>query len=119
MRPMLHLIAVVILCSSALASAAQDAGMDMRLVDGQAAFDEATKLKGEGKYVDALSKADRALALWEAALGPTHPDVARCLSLAGSLHILQGDYAGAEPILQRALGIQEQAPDKTGLDGAI
>src|SRR5262245_12046876 len=78
--------------ASSSATASHDAGVDPRLLDAQNAFDEATKLKEAGKYTDAISKAEQALALREAALGGTHLKVAECLSLAGVIYLGQGDY---------------------------
>src|SRR4051794_22122250 len=80
-RPMLQVMAVVLLCGGAVAAAAQDAGVDARLVEAQTAYEEATKLGEAGKYADAIAKAERALALREDALGGTHLKVAECLNL--------------------------------------
>ncbi len=91
---------------------------DGRLVEAQAAFDEAMKLKDEGGYSKALARAEHALALREAVLGGTHPDVASCLSLVGELHLEQGQPAPAEPLLQRALAIRETALGNTHPDVA-
>ena len=63
---------------------------------------------GEGQYAAALPLAQRALALREQALGPTHPEVAETLSILGLLYLAQGQYAQAEPLLHRALAIREQ-----------
>ena len=43
------------------------------------------------------------------ALGPEHPDVARSLNNLAGLYRAQGQYAKAEPLYQRALGIREKA----------
>src|SRR5437016_4110308 len=58
----------------------------------QAALDEskelnqlAVNLYREGKYREAIGPAERALALREKALGPTHADVATSLNNLGSL----------------------------------
>ena len=40
------------------------------------AFDEAARLRDAGEFSEALARAEHALALREAALGGTHPDVA-------------------------------------------
>ncbi|MFY0566887.1 tetratricopeptide repeat protein [Archangium lansingense] len=109
---------VVLLCCAA-GGAAGEEKPDARLVESQAAFDEAKKLRLAGSYSEALARAGHALALKEAALGSTHPDVASCLSLVGELHRQQGDLAHAEPLLQRALALQEAALGTSHLDVAI
>jgi CHAT domain-containing protein/Tfp pilus assembly protein PilF len=91
---------------------------DPRLRDAQAAFDEATKLKGAGQLGEALSRAGQALALREAALGGAHPDVASCLDLMGTLHRWQGQLTQAEPLIRRALALREAALGKDHLDVA-
>ena len=50
----------------------------------------------------------RALAIYEQALGPTHPDVAQSLGNLRELYRDQGKYAEAEPLYQRALSIFEE-----------
>ena len=52
---------------------------------------------------------ERALAIWETALGPEHPDVATSLNNLAMLYYDQGQYAKAEPLYQRALAIREKA----------
>ncbi|WP_444547782.1 CHAT domain-containing protein [Stigmatella ashevillensis] len=108
---------VVILCWTAGASAAEEPG-DARLQEAQTAFDEATKLKNAGSYSEALARAEHALALREAALGGTHPEVAHCLHLLGDIHRRRGDMAHAEPLLQRALTLREAALGKDPLSVA-
>jgi len=51
-------------------------------------------------------------------LGSAHPEVARCLSLTGDLHRLQGAYGRAEQLLLRGLSIQEAALGDARLDMA-
>ena len=82
---------------------------DARLREAQTAFDEANTLWDAGRYADAIARGEQALALREAVLGGTHPDVARSLDLLGLHHLLQGKPVRAEPLLRRALAIQEAA----------
>ena len=49
------------------------------------------------------------LAIREKALGPDHPDVATSLYDLAELYQVQGQYAKAEPLYQRALAIREKA----------
>ncbi|MFL5343715.1 MAG: CHAT domain-containing tetratricopeptide repeat protein [Hyalangium sp.] len=89
------------------AAAADEGRLDARLQQAQAAYDAATKLQQEGRYAEALVQGEQALALREAVLGSTHPQVASCLHLLGTLHQLRGDYEQAEPPLQRALQLRD------------
>ena len=58
----------------------------------------------------------------EKTLGPVHTDVAQSLNNLAALYYVQGKYAEAEPLFQRALKIREKAlgPDHpnvaTGLE---
>ena len=47
--------------------------------------------------------------LTDALLGPEHPDVATSLDSLGNLLHVQGDYAPARVLLERALAIRERA----------
>jgi len=63
----------------------------------------------QGAYVKAEPLYARALAIWEKALGPEHPDVAMSLNNLALLYHAQGAYAKAEPLYARALAIWEKA----------
>jgi len=63
MRQMLQWVLMAAVCTVLAA------GTDPGLVEAQSSFDEAMKLRSAGKYADAIQKAERALSLWEAALG--------------------------------------------------
>jgi hypothetical protein len=54
---------------------------------------------------DGATRAPRARPMWEAVLGPEHPNTATSLNNLGSLLQAQGDLAGAWPYLERALRI--------------
>jgi CHAT domain-containing protein/Tfp pilus assembly protein PilF len=108
MRRILGWVAVVVLCCAARA-AARDNPPDARLQEAQTAFDEANSLWDAGKYADAVARGEHALALREAVLGDSHPDVATSLDTLGFHHLLRGNPARAEPLLQRALAIREAA----------
>jgi tetratricopeptide (TPR) repeat protein len=106
MRRVLGWMAVVVLCCAASAAAGEPQP-DARLQEAQKAYDEANALNAAGKYAEAVVQFEHALALREAVLGGTHPEVAGCLDLLGHMHRLQGDFARAEPLLQRGLAIRE------------
>jgi CHAT domain-containing protein len=83
--------------------------LEAQLHQAQVAFDEANTLWEAGRYADAISRGEHALALREAVLGEAHPDVARSLGQLGAHHLLRGHYTRAEPLLQRAQAIQQAA----------
>ncbi len=76
--------------------------------------DEVVRLSRIGKYGEALPIAERAVSLFEKALGPDHPDVATSLNNLAQLYSSQGRYAEAEPLYRRSHGIREKAlgPDQ-------
>src|SRR5436190_1454768 len=70
---------------------------------------QALELNKQGRYDAAIPLAERALAIYEKALGPDHPDVATALANLALSYQSKRDYARAEPLLQRALAIHEKA----------
>jgi CHAT domain-containing protein/tetratricopeptide (TPR) repeat protein len=64
---------------------------------------------------------ERAVAIKERTLGPTHPDLATSLINLGVQRTLAGDLAAAKPLLERALAIREAAfgPDHLLVAGAL
>jgi tetratricopeptide (TPR) repeat protein len=73
--------------------------------------DQAELFKEAGRYADAEPLYKRALAIWEKALGPDHPDVAQSLNNLADLYSAQGRYADAEPLYKRALA---STPEQKG-----
>jgi CHAT domain-containing protein/Tfp pilus assembly protein PilF len=117
MRQILGWMAVAVLCCAAQAVAGEPAP-DARLQEAQKAYDEAKTLDAAGKYPEAVTQGEHALALREAVLGGTHPEVASCLDLLGKVHRHQGDLAQAEPLIQRGLALREAALGKDHPDVA-
>jgi len=64
--------------------------------------------RAQGNYEQAEPLHQRALAIWEKALGPEHLDVGASLNNLAGLYHAQGNYAEAEPLYQRALAIVEK-----------
>ena len=62
----------------------------------------------QGRFTDAGPHLEHALAIFETALPPDHPDLAVALSNLGLHYQFQGRYAAAERLGRRALGIQER-----------
>jgi Tfp pilus assembly protein PilF len=65
-------------------------------------------LDSQGDLAGARPYFERALAIREQTLGPTHPDTARSLNNLGGVRYGPGDPAAALPLFERALGILEQ-----------
>jgi len=63
----------------------------------------------QGKYDDARAYYERALAVWEGALGPDHPKVATALNNLGLVFHAKGRYEEARRHHLRALSIWEKA----------
>jgi CHAT domain-containing protein/lipopolysaccharide biosynthesis regulator YciM len=117
MRNVLGWIAVAVLCCAASA-VAQEAPPDARLQEAQKGYEEAKRLDAAGKYAEAVEQGEHALALREAVLGDTHPEVANCLDLLGKARRHQSDFAHAEPLIQRGLSIREAVLGKNHPDVA-
>ena len=104
---------VVILTGSVVCSIAQPSsgapGSQTALEEADELNELAEKLYGEGKYREAVVPAERALALREKILGPSHLDVAESLNNLAVFYTAQGEYAKAEPLLIRALAIDVKA----------
>ncbi|MGB5055166.1 MAG: FxSxx-COOH system tetratricopeptide repeat protein, partial [Nitrospirales bacterium] len=83
---------------------------NIQLLEGAQLLNKtAIYLKERARYTEAEPLYQRALAIREQALGPTHSHVAMSLNNLGELYRNQGKYAKAEPLFQRALAIVEQA----------
>ncbi|HYH97344.1 CHAT domain-containing tetratricopeptide repeat protein [Hyalangium sp.] len=117
MRQVLGWMMVWVVCCAAGAAAGEEKPEE-RLQAAQTAYDEAMKLLKAGKYAEAVTKGEHALAQREALLGAMHLETAHCLDLLSRLHRLQGDFARAEPLIQRGLAIREAALGKDHPDAA-
>jgi CHAT domain-containing protein len=74
-----------------------------------------------GKSTEPGSRAlaERAVALREKTLGPSHPSFANSLFHLAAFRSDAGDYVGARPLFQHALAIQEQALGSDDPDVAL
>ena len=72
------------------------------LAEAQRLNAEVERLYSAGKYDEAMPLAERALVIYEKALGPDHPYVATPLNNLALLYYNKGDYAKAEPQIGRA-----------------
>ena len=75
------------------------------LLDGLASY----RQRALGAYAPAQPLLERALAIYENALGPNHPDTALILNNFALLLQAQGDLVAARPLYDRALAIREKA----------
>jgi len=66
-------------------------------------------LRTFGSYAAARPYLERALTIWEKALGPDDPTTASSLNNLGGLLQAMGDLAAARPLYERALAITEKA----------
>ena len=103
------MLGVLLCCATGAANAL--APPDTRAA--QAAFDRANTAWDEGRYAEAITRGEQALAQWKAVHEGTHPEVARCLDWLGSHQLLRGNPVQAEPLLRRALAIREAALGKS------
>ena len=90
-------------------------GVNAEAIAQEDSIEEAAALNQEvgdlyvqGRYEDAIPRAERALAIREKALGPKHPGTARLLNNLAGLYRATGAYAQAEPLYQWALAITEK-----------
>ncbi|HZS04655.1 MAG TPA: tetratricopeptide repeat protein, partial [Blastocatellia bacterium] len=81
---------------------------DWALLEALRMSNESADLRNQGKYSEAVSLAEGALALREKTLGPSHLDVALALYDLASLYSDKGDNLKAEPLFRRALEIREK-----------
>jgi CHAT domain-containing protein/Flp pilus assembly protein TadD len=63
----------------------------------------------DSSYVDAIPLTERALAIFEKALGPDHPDVGTSLNNLAVLYENLGRYEEVDSLYQRSLAIREKA----------
>jgi CHAT domain-containing protein/tetratricopeptide (TPR) repeat protein len=89
---------------------------DRALHDARRQYEEALKLRGAGKYDEALPLAERALEIRTRLLGSEHRDVAAAINGLAGIYTGRSDYVKAEPLYRRALGIREKMLGKDHLD---
>ncbi len=78
-------------------------------MDANALTQQVIELEKQGRYSEAVPLPQRALVLYEEALGHDHPHVATALGNLAELYRRQGRYVNAEPLFRRALAIEERA----------
>ena len=94
---------------------------DRQLGEATRLFGQSVLLSSAGKGREAIPLAERAVALYEKALGPDHPGVDNSVNILAGLYWDQGAYAKAEPLYVRSLAIREKAlgPDHPDVATAL
>ena len=83
---------------------------ELRHQGGSRLFNRAGRYLWErGRYREAQTVLESALAIANRVLGPDHPDVALSLSNLANVHFYQGRYGDAQDLYERALAIRERA----------
>jgi tetratricopeptide (TPR) repeat protein len=70
--------------------------------------EQVLKLEKEGRYLEAITIAEKILAIYEKALGPEHLDTFASFSKLASLYLKVGALDKAEPLEQRSQAIAEK-----------
>jgi len=78
------------------------------LEEANALNQQVVKLYQQGRYSDAITVAEKALAINEKVLGAEHPKVATSLNNLAMLYYYLGEYARSKPLYLRALAIREK-----------
>ena len=95
------------LCLAALKEAEDFGEQDPRLATSLNNL--AVLYDAQGNYAQAEPFYQRAITIYEKALGPEHPDVAAAINNLAELYRARGQHAQAEPLYQRELAILEKA----------
>lgn len=88
----------------------RDAFGEASMEYAQAAHDLAVSCRDTGKTDEAITLAERAVAIRRRELPPTDPRVPESLDTLGSIHGTRGDYARAIPFFEEALAMHEAIP---------
>ena len=99
----------VVVCALAVLAIGPSQGAAQTTEDLSALNQQVVELYQAGKYAEAISVAQQALALAKKLHGPDHPRVGDSLNNLAALYRAQGRYGEAEPLFQRSLAITEQA----------
>ncbi len=95
------LITAVFLSAASVCRSDDDVAVLARQIDD---------LKKDGRVREAIPLAARLVSIRESTHGPDHPATAVALMGLGNLYRMAGLFTDAEPLLKRALSIQERAP---------
>ena len=78
---------------------------ERQLAEANRLDSEAIKCYGEGRFREAIPRAQQALEIRKAVLGERHPDTANSLNNLAFVLETQRDYAAARPLYEQALAI--------------
>ncbi len=90
-----------------------------KLAEAEKLNDRVVKLYQQGKYDEAISLSQQALAIKTEVLGKKHPVIAQSLNNLALLYDSQRNYAAAEPLYQQALAIRKEMLGEKHPDTAI
>jgi tetratricopeptide (TPR) repeat protein len=99
---------LVVLCLGVLGAGAAG-GQGSPQEEAKRLNQQAVELYQAGRYQEALPLQQRALKIYEQALGPEHPDLAASLNNLAGIYQAMGANSQALPLYQRALKIREKA----------
>ena len=68
---------------------------------------EVKRMYQEGRYAEAIPVAEQALAIYEKAFGPDHPDVTTAINNLALLYEVKGDYTSAVSLFTKSTEISE------------
>ncbi len=101
---------LTVLTIAMLLAIAASTGVEAQVADDVAALNkQAAQLYGQGKYKEAATMAEQAVALAQRVLGPSHPDTLSSVNNLAFFYQAQGRYSEAEPLYKRALAAFERA----------
>jgi CHAT domain-containing protein/Tfp pilus assembly protein PilF len=89
------------------------------LQEAEKLFNQAVAAKEAGRYKEAITLGERALAIHESQLGPEHRYVAISLFMLALVYTELRDYARAQSYYQRALALFEKLFGVDGKDAAV
>ena len=90
-------------------TSAQIIAQSAELQEAERLTQQLFQLYQQGNYPEAISLAEKVLAIYEKAYGPDHPEVAKGQGNLAALYNLRGNYTKAFPLFQRAIAILEKS----------
>jgi CHAT domain-containing protein/Tfp pilus assembly protein PilF len=95
--------------TSAQMQRAPVSGQSGDLEEANRLLEEVVKLRGQGKYNEAIPLAQRLMSIVEKSVGSDNTAFAGSLVILAGLYDSQGNYSAAEPLYKRSLSITEKA----------
>ncbi len=99
---------IILILVMALLAAEPGWAEDNSLQKAKESYQEVMRLYKQGQYAEAITIAEKSLAIIEKAMGSEHPDTATAIYVLASLYNTMGAYDKAEALFKSALAIQEK-----------